>query len=777
MNYYSDEILRRYSKNDIKKIECAIKKKICKWVNIKIEKNNIDTVRYNKEILSQNFLTHIGIENTKNIYTIEEESLIEDFFELLIEARIALDYYKNDKLEIISNRYITTEDRDIIYILDGKVDIGYGYRLKNKKRETSWIKHFSSKLSLSRLDTIATLANILNMNIESLYRFTKNTHSTDMRQNNNFKNNELTNENWRNKIGLLNFKYIYGFSNQVVGAVYQIRFKENYFCIAGIVGRGELCVGHYISKAYFFNQDKINKNDDATILFFQDLRTAIEIDNLLKNDYSSIIPTAHLGHDISILDWQLLHRRKIIFFPAPTTKCIASIKGYYKFFRRHHTDLSIYLGFVLHSRPIEPTIITLSSLEKYLFEKCIYTDNIFNISNFLSSINDNTLSYIEYIKFCFDNNIFIKKHKSKLIKKSNIETSDFPPLDKNLKPKICDSLHQIQAYHIIRPGSYTLIYGSKGSGKTHLALSICNSLLKKNRLWSLFDTPDIGAENILYIDAETPYDEYKENLYQYELNTGSNKRLFTISKFEKNTVPFCRKFNLLDNDFQNGLKDYIIKNNCRFVIIDNLISIIGDNVSYGQQAQDVIQWIENLQALDISVTVMHHKSSEDKARGSQIFYDRARTVIQLKDKFDFASNFSSDDEINKYIYNGLTLGLNFEHCKAAPIIEKKIFWLNLPLKSTQWNLIKCTDIFNKQIQFSQIPINHVKKMCDDKDKIIKYFNDSGNKSIIQTKIASDLLQCGLDKARAILQEMTDEGILIQNDKGGRGKGYFLNPKY
>jgi len=135
MNYYSDDILRRYSKNDIKRIECAIKKKICKWVNIKIEKNNIDTVRYNKKILSQNFLTHIGIENTKNIYTIEEESLIEDFFELLIEARITLDYYKNDKLEVISNRYITTEDRDIIYILDGKVDIGYGYRLKNKKRE------------------------------------------------------------------------------------------------------------------------------------------------------------------------------------------------------------------------------------------------------------------------------------------------------------------------------------------------------------------------------------------------------------------------------------------------------------------------------------------------------------------------------------------------------------------------------------------------------------------------------------------------------------------
>lgn len=152
--------------------------------------------------------------------------------------------------------------------------------------------------------------------------------------------------------------------------------------------------------------------------------------------------------------------------------------------------------------------------------------------------------------------------------------SELPPANPAMIPPVAFKLADVTLYHSFRPGSLAILLGAKGAGKTQCALSACHALLAGNIPWPFFEgcLDDVG--NIVYVDAETPYDEFCANLKQHYLDMEKGKRFFGLSKLTPGLPEFCNNFSLTDQFFRDGLRRYLMEHQCRFVFLDNLTALM-----------------------------------------------------------------------------------------------------------------------------------------------------------------------------------------------------------
>ena len=293
------------------------------------------------------------------------------------------------------------------------------------------------------------------------------------------------------------------------------------------------------------------------------------------------------------------------------------------------------------------------------------------------------------------------------------------------------------------------------------------------------------------MDAETPYDEFCANLKQHHLDMEKGKRFFGLSKFAPELPEFCNSFYLTDRFFRDGLRRYLIEHRCRFVFLDNLTALMGDSVHQGKFAQDVLTWVEELQKSGLCVVLVHHKSefesassSSDKARGSQIFTIRARTIIALLSSNEILKNDLGTPAVQEAAkQDGLTVGLRYNASKPAPVLEKKTFWLHLPLGASNWQFLAATGAQGDEITIPAIVETEVKiapesslrafdtgrEFLPDERSLLKVLEEgSAKRETIQQKLGF-----GEDKTRALLNSLIERGVVT---KEGQGKATYYTLK-
>lgn len=740
----------------------------------------------------------LGPMNTTNIYGLDDEQIKTSVFEALVEREATNQYRSDNGYYVKGLLNIDDKSRDGM-IIHGKLesDSSLHWRINYRTEcKGGWLDLVRTVFNLSRLDALMTLAKIVNMNIENLQLLSSNRYSIE------WNGSLCIDEDVPNVLHLSRFPagsgcaelvgkaYIYGNAGQVIGAILRYRLDKKDFCLpATVSNQGELSMGKYKPTAHFLNQHLMDKNPKATILLCQDMRTALAIQKLFDGvrnyDPSGIIVTAHLGTDLSILPWNYLHGHNVVFIPAPTKACMALVKSY-----RDHitgtqaTSFQVYPGFLLHSLPgcdLKKDVEGVTEAEAELLRNSVVLDEVERPLSLARQLVANSVSYQDYQEWGQNLGIF-KKPKEMVAQSAANKSPALPPIDPALTPAPAHDLADVNLHHIMRPGSIVMILGKKGTGKTQLAFSCCGSLRKQSSLWSLFPTRSGGVGNVAYVDAETPYDEFQENLKQHGLDNDAG--FVSFDKFAPDLPEFCSNFSLRDENFREGLYDYLRKNKCLYVFLDNLTALMGDGVHQSGAAQEVLDWIERLQKAKICVVLVHHKSETDhdihssKARGSQLFTTRARAIIELMGKSEIQyKNLGPDDVQKSLLRDGLTVGISFNVCKPAPALERKTFWAYLALGEAEWEFLGATGADGKEIDFhiakpaleekrlpavtddALLSVEH--NLSPDKRNVLEVLRSgSARRAEIQEKTGF-----GEERTREILKFLITSGKVMRKGKG------------
>lgn len=642
---------------------------------------------------SPSFINFLGEGNTNNIQSIDDNllrnitaALIE--YEANLQARGLVSMSREFELLPAVNR-----SRYSVLAPDGLPRWGMP---DPDKIIGGWTKFIQEEIFPTRpiWDVVASTANILDIHTEYLDRQYNNT-------NRNFLNRDrckidripeelvLTHISPHPIIAkLIGTNLMYDKSKNIIGAIAQYIFNINQtFCLAATNCNGILQVGKDQLPACFLNQHLFDEKQKWKIIFCQDIRAALALQNIIKkynNDtmYDFLV-TGHLGTNLESFPWGFFYGHDIIFVPSPRKFYLSQI-GYYKkfFLNADVNEFKIFPGFLLHTPlkgELEQVKETLPPMEAALLRDTAIIEDRDMALHVAQRTIEKAISYESFIKWGQDLEFF-KKPKESVTPSARSAVHTLPALDPSEIPPAPLKLDDVVLHHFIRPGSYVLILGAKNAGKTQFALSICAALQKKGALCSIFHNKANVPCNVAYVDAETLPDEFQANLSQYGLDNDAG--FFGLCKHDigKNN-PFDT-YSLVNPEFREGLQKYLVDKECRYVVLDNLVALMGNRVDYAADVQEVIGWVVQLQDAGICPILIHHLGDETqgKARGSKFFTYQARTIITLSGKNEILRDAPISEPIkNSALQEGLTVGLRFDTCKSGPILEGKTFYAHLPL--------------------------------------------------------------------------------------------------
>ncbi len=760
---------------------------------------------------SHSFTTAIGGATISNNYGLEDELVLEAIFETLLEREATSQFY-----EKTDNNYI----KAVTLIRDENVQLFVSVEADGKPRwrinygsitGTTWTRLISIVFNLSHRDALATLANILSMSFDNLYKLSSDRHAAE------FNGGSRPIEDVPDTLHLpglpagsacaelMEKRYIYGNAGQIIGAILRYRLNGNDFCLPATVGRGILCMGKYKPTAHFLNQNLMDQYPFAQVILFQDMRTALAFERILGEargyDPEKFIVTAHLGDDLSVLPWNYFHGHEVVFIPAPVKECMALVKLYRDYIAGAQArSFRIYPGFLLHSQPgcdLTGHVEGITDAEEELLHKAVWLDTVERPRWLMEQVVKQAVSYDEFAAWGQSLNIFKGSHKTSKVSPTG-QSYLLPTADPSLTPPLAHSLDMVTLYHIIRPGSFAALVGPKGSGKTQLAMSVSRGVIYGNTTWPLFSGNGISAGNVAYIDAETPYDEFCANQQQHGLTEVRDTQFFGLSRFDPHLPDFCNTFSLTDVAFREGLATYLLKNKCRVVVLDNLTALMGDAVHHGKPAETLLGWVKELQRHGLCVVLVHHKTTDVgtpqhgvQARGSHLYTTLARTVITLVSSAEILNN-SLAPEIaqTKAAQDGLTVGVRFDASKPAPVLDKKSFWLHLPFGGSEWEFLSVTGVDGKEIEFAQV-CSKPEPDLTVKDEPLLDAPKSGDIAILDqlssdektvydmAKLAGTVktaeitkkLGCCARTARNLTKNLEECGLLEPNGSSGSQKGY------
>ena len=182
------------------------------------------------------------------------------------------------------------------------------------------------------------------------------------------------------------------------------------------------------------------------------------------------------------------------------------------------------------------------------------------------------------------------------------------------------SITDVTVQHILPPQRNVLLHGLKDTGKSFVCLAITKAVISGNALFGCI--PSTGGGNVMYINSETPKEDFIQRLAQVGLADEISQHLFVLSKYDHMATDCA--FSLTEPLFCNKVTTLLKKTNCRYIILDNLTTLMQE----GQATQTiainkVYDWIEKLQQRGICVVVVHHTLDNGnagtmlaKARGS-----------------------------------------------------------------------------------------------------------------------------------------------------------------
>jgi hypothetical protein len=355
---------------------------------------------------SPEFISKIGKDNARNIQDIQDidnERIKQQIVEGFVEYEAGR-HYNTQKEELMK----------FLHLRDHITSIKFDYtndRFKwkiDKEEGTGFVSFTKRRLNIPRLDAVATLASLVKVKPDYIFNIYDAPHVSETegkihRQEDIPRYIQIENDN-----RIMHFKkihYIYGFGRQVIGAIIEYQLEDITICLPAAVGNGTLCIGRYQASAHLFNQGMIDDNVSAEILFCQDIRLAIKLDNLFseaKIPNNSFIVTGHFGTDTSVIPWNFFNQRNVTFLCAPSKECFALVKEYQsKILGGGAQSFKVYPFPLLHSptgklREDKDRYMT-DATEAKLLKEVTYLDDVERPSYLVQKILEKSMTYKDYI--------------------------------------------------------------------------------------------------------------------------------------------------------------------------------------------------------------------------------------------------------------------------------------------------------------------------------------------------------------------------------------------
>ena len=681
-------------------------------------------------MFSPAFNNALSTANTANISGLDDDLVMTAFFEALLEWEASRQHLSDNSNPLLQRLLSINEGlgRGCMRV-DSTFNSNHGLIWSvctgdSVNKGDTWTGLLGVVLNKSRVDSIATLANILRISFENLYQLSSERHAAALN------GGSLTREEVPGTLGLRRLSadstyvqliekiHIYGNAGQIVGAILRYRLNGNDFCLPATVGRGVLCLGRYKPTAHFLNEDLIDKFPFAKIIFCQDMRTALALQRTLNETHghnpAETIVTAHLGTDLSVMPWGYFQGHNVVLVPAPTKESMAAVKLY----RDHITgaqakSFRVYCGFLLHSQPscdLAGPIEGVTDVEAELLRMSVWLDAVERPSWLAQQVIKEAVSYDEYISWGQTLGIFktLKAHDSPEVTPPEDELVLLAPSVVNVVQQPM-SITDVTVQHILPPQRNVLLHGLKDTGKSFVCLAITKAVISGNALFGCI--PSTGGNNVMYINSETPKEDFIQRLAQVGLADEISQRLFVLSKYDHMATDCA--FSLTEPLFCNKVTTLLKKTNCRYIILDNLTTLMQE----GQATQTiainkVYDWIEKLQQRGICVVVVHHTLDNGnagtmlaKARGSADTSNRNHGELVLIGSTQILEKKMGTEAVqHAAAQDGLTMGVHFKVCKAACVLQKKTLWLHLPLGASEWEFLAITGADGKEIEF---PMNSI----------------------------------------------------------------------
>ena len=149
----------------------------------------------------------------------------------------------------------------------------------------------------------------------------------------------------------------------------------------------------------------MDKYPFAPIIFCQDMRTALALQRMLDTTRGytpdTVIVTAHLGSDLSVLPWSYLHGHNVVFVPAPNQACMEMIKQYKDYtIGAQAKSFRVYSGFLLHTPPngdLKKPGESVSETEAELLNCIVVLDEVERSLWLIQQVIKQAISYEEFI--------------------------------------------------------------------------------------------------------------------------------------------------------------------------------------------------------------------------------------------------------------------------------------------------------------------------------------------------------------------------------------------
>lgn len=754
-------------------------------------------------VISDDFKEIYGVRNFSNTIGIDDINILYKFYIALLNTEATFNYncynsiYRSgiwDFICHISNGFST------VICSEGSVEIqNCSYRLKSSTeslKKGNWIDIISYYTNLPREDATSLLANLLNINWHNLICYSDDHYCYASELHPLYSPKSLRDPNWSDivdNITLTDYFDIKGTNGYVVSRIIQYKWGEHDFCIVEPIRKGATTLGQFCPQAHFYNEDRFEKFSQAKVIFAQDMRVAHILQKRLEQedfDPRKFIVTAILGYNLSPFKWNFLRGHDVIFVPAPIPESLSfvnSIKN--KCIEHGVSSFKVSKKFLLRGTlpNIEDESYFANRLEQHIAENCLFIEDVNAIVATLDELASTALKYNKFKTNFYRLGLFCQGDENSQMPSTS--TMKVIPPDPRLSPKIARKLSDVTANHIYKPGNLVMVSGLKESGKTQVSYLLARSVLQiEENIIPFCNCSQASLGNICIVDYETLPEELDENLHQHELDKFRDNKLFVLSRLADKIPQAIESFDLTDETFRNALTEYITDHDCKLLILDNLTGLMGEKIDQGTAANTVLRWMDSLQQRNICVIfVMHQsidaaKNDRDRNRGSRLFKERARVIINLHGVKEINAAKEDDkfypEEVRELAKSpGLTFGIQFTAFKTAPVFTDYTVWIHLPLEAT-WEpicitngsgeIVDASELISTESDLTRLIKNHPKlatSVMEDLDnkaiQILQRLSDLGGEAKMQAIEAwfSGQKGFGRDTIRSRLQKLGKNGVV------------------
>ncbi|WP_083717204.1 bifunctional DNA primase/polymerase [Mailhella massiliensis] len=279
---------------------------------------------------------------------------------------------------------------------------------------------------------------------------------------------------------------------------------------------------------------------------------------------------------------------------------------------------------------------------------------------------------------------------------------------------------------VIQEKSLCMIFGERGTGKTHISLSIALAVACGGDVFGgRWKAPEPAT--VLFIDGEMPAQSLQERIEalslgnNYDITDPSKLRIITP---DEQLLGVNIDFSQLAS--QRAIEPFL--DGVKLVILDNLACLIGSGKSNSADDWRPVQsWILSLRRRGIAVLLMHHAGKNGDQRGSSAKEDTLDAVVAIRHPKDYDEREGAKFEVRFTKARGI-FGNDVDPFEAELIEHDNAYtWQTRPLKEVQEADVKEMFLLGmtvrdiaEELGLSKSTIGRMKKKLEESGELPKH---------------------------------------------------------